>query len=345
MKTAFALIIILLFCTAIAFASVTPTISYQGRLTDATGAPVADGDYEIVFSIYYSESSSSPAWSSGAQKVPVSGGLFKYNLGSAVEFPIKIFAYSSRWLGIKVNSDPEMAPRVLLQSTPYAYTAARADTAGYATTAEHADTAGYVENTDALVHTTGDTITGNLIFDDNGDGVFEGRLTIVSENSSFRLYSLGTPTVDLSSTEQGRLTLGSDDDYFPRVTLAGNDEGGSLTLHNLGGIGIVEIDGSKMGDESINFPDDAINAMEILNESGIASRLLTADTYFTNIVSMQDILTVTITPPGAGYIHVQAHYLVAIHSGGGSHTGVFSQVDNTAGRGYYKFEIHLEFCK
>ncbi|MFH1688065.1 MAG: hypothetical protein ABIE70_11180 [bacterium] len=69
-------------------------ISYQGRLTDDTGQPVADGDYNITFQI--TEHSpmpmgETPLWSSGLQPVTVTDGLFVYYQGSNVPLPASIF--------------------------------------------------------------------------------------------------------------------------------------------------------------------------------------------------------------------------------------------------------------
>jgi len=38
-------------------------LSYQGRLTDATGVPVPDGEYSITFKLYTQPSSGNPFWS------------------------------------------------------------------------------------------------------------------------------------------------------------------------------------------------------------------------------------------------------------------------------------------
>jgi hypothetical protein len=49
-----ALIAVLLLCTLIpliGYAAVPRQITYQGRLTDSTGNPVPDGDYEMSFAI------------------------------------------------------------------------------------------------------------------------------------------------------------------------------------------------------------------------------------------------------------------------------------------------------
>ncbi len=117
------------------FAAVPTMISYQGRLTDAAGDPVADGNYQITFSIYSVLSGGTAMWTSGAQTVAVAEGLFNYNLGSSTPLPDSIFAkYTQVYLGIKVGSDAEITPRTQLVSVGYAFQSLRGDSAKYAIT-------------------------------------------------------------------------------------------------------------------------------------------------------------------------------------------------------------------
>ncbi|MHA2021505.1 MAG: hypothetical protein ACW96N_07310, partial [Candidatus Thorarchaeota archaeon] len=51
-------------------AEVPKTISYQGRLTDTAGNPIADGDYDLTFQIVEHDPlpmGEVPLWSSGVQ--------------------------------------------------------------------------------------------------------------------------------------------------------------------------------------------------------------------------------------------------------------------------------------
>ena len=89
-------------------ASVPPLINYQGVLVDpATGNPVADGEYEFVFSIYDTDSVGSPLWQE-TQPVTVQNGLFNVLLGSYTALNASLFDGSLRYLGIKVGEDEEM---------------------------------------------------------------------------------------------------------------------------------------------------------------------------------------------------------------------------------------------
>lgn len=112
-------------------AEVPQLISYQGHLTDLSGDPVADGTYDITFSIYRSDGTLE--WTSGIQPVQVTNGLFNYVLGSNVPLESNVISRNyTRFLGIKVGEDDEIVPRTQMISVPYAYRALGSDTAEYA---------------------------------------------------------------------------------------------------------------------------------------------------------------------------------------------------------------------
>lgn len=120
-----------------AMAEVPQVINYQGYLTDGVGSPVADGPYQIVFTIYDTPTGNPGIWNSGSQTVSVVNGLFTYQLGSVSLLDDDLFTDTLRWLGIKVGLDPEMTPRTKLTSQPYAYQALRSDSAEVAFTADN----------------------------------------------------------------------------------------------------------------------------------------------------------------------------------------------------------------
>ena len=94
-------------------------VSYQGLLTDADGNPVPDGQYELTFRIYEQQSGGTPIWSQ-IRTVQTSDGLFNTTL--SVDPPLRVAAINNLWMGIQVESDPEMIPRQRLTGAPYAFT-------------------------------------------------------------------------------------------------------------------------------------------------------------------------------------------------------------------------------
>lgn len=108
--------------------SIPPLINYQGTLLDpATGNPVADGQYEFVFSIYDSDTGGTTLWQE-TQPVTVQNGFFSVLLGNYTTLSVSVFDGIPRYLGIKVGADEEMTPRQLLASVPYAFQAENANT-------------------------------------------------------------------------------------------------------------------------------------------------------------------------------------------------------------------------
>ncbi len=110
--------LILLFCSTLLYA-VPKTISYQGVLVDAAGMPKADKSYDMIFSLYNTETGGFHLWRSD-RKVLVKGGIFSVTLGSETPLGDSVDFSVPYWLGIQVNSDAELSPRVSLVPTGYA---------------------------------------------------------------------------------------------------------------------------------------------------------------------------------------------------------------------------------
>ena len=104
-------------------AASTSTIAYQGRLADSADAPLT-GTYNMIFRLYDAATGGTPLWSepwTGSNGVRVSDGLFNVMLGSLSALPISQFTnFQSLFLGVTVDTDDEMAPRVQLGSVPFA---------------------------------------------------------------------------------------------------------------------------------------------------------------------------------------------------------------------------------
>jgi len=92
-------------------------IPIQGRLTDASGNPVPDGNYNITARIY-NVSSGGTALCSDTDPVPVSNGLFYMDIDYCTS---AILNGQQLYLGIQVGSDTEMTPRRPIYPVPYAW--------------------------------------------------------------------------------------------------------------------------------------------------------------------------------------------------------------------------------
>ncbi|MGH7724991.1 MAG: hypothetical protein ACREOU_06135 [Candidatus Eiseniibacteriota bacterium] len=94
------------------------TMSFQGVLTDNAGVLVPDGSYDLTFRIYDVAAGGAALWTEAQPGVPVVRGGFSVTLGLVT--PIALVLDRTYFLGTTVGTDPELAPRVRLASSPYA---------------------------------------------------------------------------------------------------------------------------------------------------------------------------------------------------------------------------------
>ena len=83
------------------------TIPYAGRLTDPDGQPVADGQYDFVFTLYASEKGDQAVWSEKQSGVSVKGGEVHTSLGASVPLPPTLSDKSATWLAVSVRRSDE----------------------------------------------------------------------------------------------------------------------------------------------------------------------------------------------------------------------------------------------
>ena len=104
-------------CTP-ALASALPTSSsLEGVLMSAGGAPAADGEYDVTFALYPSETAKDPSWTEGPVKVTLKGGRFNAVVGKTKAIDATVLAAANAYLGVKVGADPEL-PRQALHAAP-----------------------------------------------------------------------------------------------------------------------------------------------------------------------------------------------------------------------------------
>lgn len=98
-------------------------IPYQGRLADRNGTSLG-GDYKMTFKLYNALGAPTPLWTEvyqDANKIKVSNGLFNAMLGSLSSIAQNVISDNPElYLGVTINDDPEMTPRVKLGSVPFA---------------------------------------------------------------------------------------------------------------------------------------------------------------------------------------------------------------------------------
>jgi hypothetical protein len=136
------------FCS-VSSADVPPMVNYQGKLTTAAGGCLHD-TLEMIFTIYSDSLGISSEWTETQTEVVVKAGVFSVLLGSVDSIPASVFDGGVKYLGVQVESDPEMRPLKPMASVAYAYRAAVADEGNI--TAVYADYGLYGGGTAGDVH-------------------------------------------------------------------------------------------------------------------------------------------------------------------------------------------------
>src|SRR3989339_1069509 len=117
-------------------AAVNKELNYQGKLQDSSGVPVADGAYNIIFTIYDAVAAGNAVWSAresdacgaafnpSAKSVTISNGVFSTLLGESGDCAISLnFSASAYFLGVTVGADAEMTPRKRIGASLYSFNA------------------------------------------------------------------------------------------------------------------------------------------------------------------------------------------------------------------------------
>jgi len=197
-------------------------INYQGVLTDpATGKPVADGSYAVTFSLYDVPSGGIALWSE-TQTVTVEKGLFNVLLGNVNPLSLGHFT-GTTYLGIKVETDPEMTPRHQVVSVAYAL---------YAREAVNADTLDG-EHASAFADATHNhddrywSLTGNA-------GTVSGEFLGTTDSMALELGVNGARALRLEPNATSPNLIGghSDNDVTAGVVGATIGGGGASGDHN-----------------------------------------------------------------------------------------------------------------
>jgi hypothetical protein len=117
-KIAIAMMMSLMMVAGAGWAAAPQLVPIQGMLTDTDDVPI-DGEVSAVFSIYTSEVGGSAFWTE-IQRVRVTRGFFTAYMGDINVLDLVTFRdYGDLWLGIQIESDPEMQ-RVMLGTNPFA---------------------------------------------------------------------------------------------------------------------------------------------------------------------------------------------------------------------------------
>lgn len=110
----------------LALADFPHVLNYQGRLDNAAGDPLPDGNYEVTFRLFNVPADGSSLWNE-TQTVTTVEGVFSVLLGSVDSIPEFVYYQDSAYLEIQPTGSSPVAPRTRLTVVPYAMRARNAD--------------------------------------------------------------------------------------------------------------------------------------------------------------------------------------------------------------------------
>jgi hypothetical protein len=200
-------------------------ITYQGQLTDTTGNPVPDGDYEMSFALYNVSTGGTALWSE-AQTIAVANGIYTVILGQSENELDPTHFVGDLYLGVTVGTDSEMTPRQSITSVGYALRAYIADTvkAGAVTTimlqdaavdtakvADNAITESKLEDATVTAVKLQDGATLSEISDDDGEGSgLDADFLDGLDSTDFMLVDTDNWVDEAGDTMTGTLNLAVD---------------------------------------------------------------------------------------------------------------------------------------
>ncbi len=205
-------------------------------MKDASGKLVNSSGMPIKFAIYAAATGGAVLWSE-TQTATVENGLYSVQLGSQNALNSSIFDGATKYLGISAGSDPEMSPRVVLVTVPYAYRAENADKLGGAANTNFiqlgvtAETSGTIGARVKTTNTTGYAIYGEAAGGSYGAGVagLASDPNGTSNGGSFYSFSpdgygvtAGNPNVSKGSDGGGAIKIAG------KIDISGNSVGTGL---------------------------------------------------------------------------------------------------------------------
>jgi hypothetical protein len=344
-------VLLVLGLASVAHATVPSTLSYQGVLTDNLGAIQPDGLYNFTFKIYTVGSGGSAIWTETDNNVTLTKGSFTVLLGNVT--PLNLAFDVPYYLGISVNGQPELTPRVALASSAYGLSLrlpfAGTDVSAGPLFAIH-NTGGDIDiAADHWLQVGTPSTPGYIGLKSFGSpydiaslydyGSIAGAGTpggIVAGGGALQLYDkAGVSTFgvepDINGLGAGYLYVDSDGGTHSFVVDGNDGSGNPLVLLN--GAHSITFSAGTAGDGSVVLPTDAIDSGEILDEPGIAQGH--GNSIIVNLnTTPTDIIAVTLTIPAAGYIVVTADGQHLLAGNGANANYAHLYISETSGGAY-----------
>lgn len=244
------------------------TMPFQGKVVNANGTNVADGNYSFTFKLYSVASGGTSLWGETQTTVAVASGVFQVNLGSTCSLfttqtcstfsntAIDFNASPTLYLGVTFNGDAagEMVPRMPLGSVPYAFNADKVGGLGISQLVQlspGSQQTGSINVNGAIqggssVQLGSTTAAGSIILKDGTVNNYQVSLNAVALAGS---YVLNLPTTGataanqcLATTSATQLAFGACSSYTSLALAYANSGSADILLTNGRNISITAAD-------------------------------------------------------------------------------------------------------
>ena len=258
MKTKlFPILILLLFFSNSLFGQVPQTINYQGVLTQPSGQPVSNGNYNLTFRLYDAAVAGTELWIE-VQIIPVENGIFNVILGDVTPFALDFDA--PYWLSIQVAVDPELSPRVELTGVPYSFSSASTEGIQHRPVDPGSPVNGQVLKWDGSFWAPADDNAGSTVWQTSGNNIY---------------YNQGNVGIGTTSPDQQLSVHTSSGSGYIRVSdnTTGPSSGLRLGLSGSGNAYIINDESAK----SLSLGTDGTSQMRITDIGRVGINELTPD--------------------------------------------------------------------
>jgi len=275
-----------IFCVSLsALAAIPKKIHYQGKITTALGGPISRDTYKLTLRLYETQDADTPVWTEEHNVEVGSDGIFNLYLGDNTSLSTLDFS-KEYWLGIEVNSDGEMSPRIPLLSVGYSLNTETLDAidSSQFLRSDVADTMEAPLTLESGMTVQGaTTMQGQLVFSgvDSDITAADGEdITIAPQGDGNVVVNLNSSSAHFAVATSGSSTAFQVNDdggvIVPMSLLVGSGSPSSISMSNAGSLyvaGDLEVSGSLIygssaaGGNAMIITDDNEEAFLVRKDS------------------------------------------------------------------------------